>query len=355
MATKNSFNWLFTTICWTIIYGVHLKSTSVTSQVLNNDTPACYYFDTEQNSIFDNWYWSYTIEPSNPVPAYSGSYVWANKEGARVTLTTVYEVDSNTVVQFDYFCSSENISFALYFVPIDDLAVEVAYIENDTFVGLWNSSELLCSNCCGDGISCRGQFVFEIIRNDQADCEVAAIDNFQLDGECYDSNLCCDFDDYIFCGYTSYVYDSYYWQQSRTSTPINEPDSPGSNYAYFEVIDYNEPDFLYIVLDPVITRPFDNSNIIRGQFYVSADTRFEKNAIELVFYDDHKQGQVLTKIKDTAGEWKKFEIDCSVVNCCNGNQICNGYVQIFAYVEGNSGTAFYAVDELTISDKCTDL
>ncbi|GAB6023566.1 hypothetical protein CHUAL_008337 [Chamberlinius hualienensis] len=311
-----------------------------------NASSSCCYFDTDDCGVTQvGWYWSEDIIPYDYYPAPTGNYLWTNDTEAQLTFPTVYTVTSETAVTFDYTFDSVYINVLIYFFPTGEPPLQVALIN---IMAGWAPFAFQCINCCNGKDICTGQFTLQVTG---VGSFVGAIDNFEVDGSCHDSVGCCDFDNYAVCGYGSGYFDGYQWNNSRSALPQNPPISPGSDYAFFEAINYDSPSFLYTKLSTSNSPTVFHNGTFQGNFYVDIGNSNTANALQINFVSNNLEHQ-LGSIKDTGGVWKTFEFSCETVDCCGGQESCSGPIEINAYIEAHGGTVFYGVDAFSVDGNC---
>ncbi|GAB6023564.1 hypothetical protein CHUAL_008335 [Chamberlinius hualienensis] len=342
---------IYASLIFTIIYlqnGVSSGDSQLSDLTTfpNNSTGCCYFSGDDCGVNRVGWYWSQET-PAATVPIYSGSYLWTDDVGAQVTFPTIYTVSAESTIAFNYYINSLEANIAVYFIPTGQPPIEVAPA---TSIDYWAIFSEQCINCCKDESNCTGQISLQTVGT--AGIEVA-VDNFEVDGECHDSMTCCDFDDYSRCMYTSEDSNGYHWNSSRNSSAINPPPTPGSNYVYFETVDYIGPYYLYAKFSSFYYFTLYDNSTMRGNFYVNIANVTTSSALQINIYNTNEIIEFeLGVIKSTGGEWQMIEFDCQELDCCGSYSACTAMIEFYAYVEAHGGTVLYAIDGFEIKDAC---
>ncbi|GAB6023545.1 hypothetical protein CHUAL_008317 [Chamberlinius hualienensis] len=321
--------------------------TSATTLGISQFSSACCDFESSDCSpTSSNWLWSKQYDPTSYVPKISGEYLWSDQNGAQVTFFKAYGVTPSTNIYFTYYVSSVTAEIQVYFIT-DDKPPKLLKTLNFTNSG-WEQYFAICNDCCQGSLSCDGQISVITVGSDSF---ATAIDNVEIADHCYDSSYCCYFNDISMCGYIPDNDNNQTWIVSQAKSPVNPPSvSTGSEYIYFETIDYDNPAYLFVNLRSSAHVTITDTTNIRGYFYnVNSNPN---NALIISFYDEDKSlAFEVGSIPDTAGMWRIYEFSCSVETCCFGVP-CTGFVTINAHVEGNGGTVLYAIDAFDIGNTC---
>ncbi|GAB6023553.1 hypothetical protein CHUAL_008325 [Chamberlinius hualienensis] len=328
-------------------------ATSPTNPVTATDPIPCCDFETDECGVTsDTWQLSKDVDPTLiTIPQMSGSNLWSNEPG-QVTFTMYNGIKPSSVITFSYFINSDSSSLSLVFYHDGGAPTTFSPIYN---VDSWNTATFTCTGCCGTDASCDGQFVLTGNGIGGADYEMA-IDNFDVDGQCYSSFSCCYFDDVNNCNTANEA--GSLWTSSQVKPPQNPPpnNQPFSEYIYFEVVNYVDATDICAVVHTV-TSTIDSNTKFRGNIYAESNNANNKLQIWFVNTDPVNGGSVLLRtVSDTVGMFRIFDADCAVSKCCGDDPTitsCNGYIQFKAIVEKTTGgTALFAIDAFEIADSC---